>query len=269
MQRRWDKSKPPSGPFTLNRDCPQAQGLVAWYPFGGAASAGHLPDLAGSTHLAGVNSPTLDLGPNGEPVGKFVASSNQHFYGALSPITASPLTMAAWCNPPAGEVQTVIDVTGVDYSDFYRIVLVSDKVRANCGTVTGSAQANAITTASYNGAAWNLVGATFAGNADRTVYLNGGNAVNDTTNIIPSGIMTRAYLGMALTSFDAYLQPMNGQIGESWIWNIALSADIHQRLYDPGLRFELWYPLRSRKWFSIGGGGGGVSGSRIVMFTIT
>ncbi len=165
MIRRWDKSKPPTGPFALNRDCPQAQGLVAWWPMGGAG-VGYAQDLAGITHASpGTIASAMTLGDDGRPALSLVQASNQYLVAATCPVSAVPLTLTSWARPD-GSVQTTIFVCATDgtspHQNFFRIVLVSGYVRANCGTTTASAQANAITTTAYNAGQWNLVGATFS-----------------------------------------------------------------------------------------------------------
>ena len=251
MIRRWDKSKPPTGPFALNRDCPQAQGLVAWYPMG-AAGVGYAPDMAGTHHaIPGTRAASATLGDDGRPALSLVAASNQYLGAATAPITNAPVTLTAW-GKTDGSTQTPIFLCGATLNPFFRIVLVSNKVRANAGTDFNGTQANAITTASYTSGAWQLFGATFASRSDRTAYLNGGNAVNDTTALnanVTSILRTR--LGVAITTAEALLQPFNGDLGECGIWDVSLDASMHARLYSPATRFELWYPLRSRKWISI------------------
>ncbi len=256
MIRRWDKSKPPTGPFTLNLDAPQAQGLVAWWPMGGASGKVFVPDLTGKHHLAPGTAPGgVTLGSDGRPALSFVAASSQYLTVGTAPVDAVPLTLTAWGKADSSH-QTPIYIGGVANDNFFRIVLVSGKVRANCSTLTGPTQANAITSASYTTGAWQLFGATFASTGSRTVYLNGGNAVSETaTTIAPTAVNTRVFLGTAITVADAILQPWNGDLGEAGVWNVALSADMHARLYNEGTRFELWYPLRSRKWMVSAGGG--------------
>lgn len=256
MDRRWDKSKPPQGPFALNRDCPQAQGLVAWWPVGPHGSGKVLPDLANTYTLTTGTAGTPTLLGTGAPAVALSAASNQYLLNDATPITALPLSISAW-GQTDGSTQTVFQIlagTG-NHNDFCRIVLVSNKVRVNVGTVTGGAQSNAITTASYTNGRQHLFSASCASSTSRTVYLDGTNAVTDTASIAPVNAFTRLRFGVALTTADALLQPFNGSLGETGLWNRALAADEHMRLWSPATRYELWYPLRSRKWFTQGGGG--------------
>lgn len=254
MDRRWDKSKPPQGPFTLNRNCPQAQGLVAWWPVGPHGGANRVEDLAGAYVLTTGTAGSPSMLPSGRPAIKFSAASSQHLLNNTTPVTGWPLTISAW-GATDGSTQSPIYIGGADVDNFCRIVLVSNAVRANCGTNTGPTQANAITTATYTNGREHLFSASFASNTSRTVYLDGGSAVSDTTSIGPDASFSRIRFGAALTVADAILQPWNGILGECAIWSRALSADEHMRLWSPATRYEMWYPLRSRKWFVQGGGG--------------
>lgn len=252
MIRRWDKSKPPTGPFALNLDCPQARGLVAWYPMG-MAGKNYAADLAGNNHAGlGTAASAMTLGDDGRPALSLVAASNQYLAVPTCPKSAVPLTLTAWAKPPSG-TQTVIYVGATGGTrpeeNFCRIVLVSGYVRANFGGA--GPQANAITTVAYTAGAWSLFSASFTANNSRTVYLNGANAVTETTSITPGASFSRIRLGVAITTSEALLQPLNGDLGECGIWDVSLDASMHARLYSPATRFELWYPLRSRKWISI------------------
>lgn len=254
MDRSWDKSRPPQGPFALNRDCPQAQGLVGWWPVGPHGGGKVLPDLANTYTLTTGAAGTPTLLGTGAPAVALAAASNQYLLNNATPVTGLPLSIAAW-GQTDGSTQTVFQIlagTG-NHNDFCRIVLVSNKVRVNVGTVTGGAQSNAITTASYTNGRQHLFSASCASSTSRTVYLDGTNAVTDTTSIAPVNAFTRLRWGIALTTADALLQPFNGSLGETGLWNRALSADEHMRLWSPATRYELWYPLRSRKWFTQGG----------------
>lgn len=247
IDRQWDKSKPPMGAFALNKSCPQAQGLVAWYPWGNQSSAAQCFDMVSRTHLTPSNAPTIRTGQYGEMVGNFVQASSQFFSnGVASPVGGMPLAITAWGNTDTS-TQTVIWVgNGPVGTDFYRIVLVSGKVRANIG-VAPATQSNAITTASYTAGIDQLFGATFTSATSRDVYLNGGNSVNDATNVSPAAPNSVAMGTLILLAGN--IQFYAGKMGECGIWNIALSPQLHQRLYNPATRYELWYPLRSAKWF--------------------
>lgn len=255
MSRRWDKSKPPSGPFALNRDCPQAVGLVAWWPMGGASGPKLVVDEAGRSHLAGTASP-MTLGPTGAPTCVFNGSSDV-LTAAAAPVTAMPLTLAGWAT--AGSSSLVGSILSLDAglaafasANFYRLVVVGSaspkQVRANQGLSGSEVQAT-------YGAGWVAgqefhTAGVFTSTTSRAVYYNGALGTSDTTSLAAPTV-SQATLGRhSVTGSEQY---WSGTLGEAGAWAVALPAHIIARLYDPGTRFELWYPLRSPRWISLGG----------------
>ncbi len=254
MDRRWDKSKPPQGPFTLNRDCPQAQGIVAWWPMGNASGSVLLLDEAGKYHLSGSAS-GMTIGPSGAPSASFNGSSS-YLSNAAAP-SNMPLTLAAWATPnSASLVGTILSVdNGDDSGQLFRMVVVGTaspkEIRANHrDTISGEANASYgagwVSGTEFHGAA------VFTSTSSRAIYYNGALGISNST-VMNSLSVSRVQMGRNQSS--AARQYWSGTIGESGVWNVALSADNIRRLYDQGTRFELWYPLRSRKWFTQGGAG--------------
>lgn len=255
--RRWDKSRPPTGPYTLNRDAPQARGLVAWWPMGGRTTRALLIDEAGNFNLSGTTT-RVDIGPTGAPVCVFNGSSDVVSTSA-APVTAMPLTLAGWAN--AGSSSLVGSILSVDAglaafgsANFYRLVVVGSaspkQVRANQGNSGSEVQAT-------YGAGWVAgrefhVAGVFTSVTARDVYYNGALGASDSANLTAPTV-SQAVMGRhSVTGSEQY---WNGNLGEAGVWNIALPAHIIARLYDPGTRYELWYPLRSRKWISAPAGG--------------
>lgn len=253
--RTIDFSRPPTGPFALNRDCPQAQGILGWWPMGAASGAKLVFDHVGKAHLAGTTSP-MTLGPSGAPNCVFNGSSDV-LTAATAPVTAMPLTLACWAT--AGSASLVGSILSLDAglaafgsANFYRLVVVGSaspkQVRANQGNSGSEAQAT-------YGAGWVAgrefhVAGVFSGVASRDVYYNGALGASDTTNLTAPTV-SQAVLGRhSVTGSEQY---WSGNLGEAGVWGIALPAHIIARLYDPSTRFELWYPLRSPRWISMGG----------------
>lgn len=250
--RRWDKSKPPTGPFTLNRDCAQAQGLVAWWPMGGASGGKLIVDLSGSYHLSGTAS-SMVLGPDGRPLTGFNGSSTV-FNSASTPVSAMPLTLASWATSnSASLVGSMLSVdnglAAFGSANFCRLVVVGSaspkQVRANQGFSGGETQAT-------YGAGWvagtefHTVG-VFTSTTSRAVYYNGTLGTTDTSSLSAPSL---SQVNVGRHSVTGSEQWWSGSLGEQAVWNQALSADLVRRLYDQGTRYELWYPLRSRKWFT-------------------
>ena len=256
MDRRWDKSKPPRGPFTVNRDCPQAAGLVGWWPMGGPSGAKLVFDHVGKAHLAGTTSPPT-LGPTGAPNCVFNGSSDV-LTAAAAPVTAMPLTLAGWAT--AGSASLVGSILSIDAglaafgsANFYRLVVVGSaspkQVRANQGESASEVQAT-------YGAGWVAgrefhAAGVFSGVASRDVYYNGALGASDTTNLTAPTVSQTVLGRHSVTGSEQYWA---GNLGEAGVWAVALPAHIIARLSDPGTRFELWYPLRGKRWISLGGG---------------
>ena len=51
----------------------------------------------------------------------------------------------------------------------------------------------------------------------------------------------------------------NGNIGDARYYNSVLTPAVIAEIADPAKKFELWYPLRSKKWISIAAVGGTVA----------
>lgn len=252
--RRWDKSKPPTGPFALNRDCPQAQGLVAWWPMGGASGGKLIVDLAGKYHLSGAAS-SMVLGPDGRPITGFNGSSTV-FTASGTPASSMPLTLASWGTSNSSSlVGSMLSVdaglAGFGSANFYRLVVVGSaspkQVRANQG-VTGTEVQATYGAGWVAGTEFHVVG-VFTSTTSRDVYYNGALGASDTTSLSAPSVNQVNVGRHSVTGSEQY---WSGTLGEQAVWNIALAADAIRRLYHPGTRYELWYPLRSRKWFTQG-----------------
>ena len=252
--RRWDKSRPPTGPFALNRDCPQAQGLVAWYPMGGAAGQKYVPNLVGAERpLTPVNSPPMTLGPHGRPAFRFSAGSSQRLsYTTAALVTALPLTLACWAKPTDNTItssllyldntanidkQIGLDISGTE---------ANDPLRAWSGTT--SSKCNNPTFG-----AWSHFAGVFTSVSSWMAYINAVAGTAATSGGSNASGNTRLDVGAQFRSdFSSGVNFHTGEIGEIQIYDIAVAQEVLARLASPGTAFELWYPLRSRKWFTQG-----------------
>ena len=247
MSRRWDKSKPPSGPFALNRDCPQAVGLVAWYPMG-MAGKGYVADAIDRYHLSGTTG-TPTLSADGAPALGFSAGG----LGVVAlPVSAFPLTMAAWCRPSAvanGNILGLCSNTGASGYGRKLLFAHSDGGIKAYSQGDGAGEFKAVASGSYSAGRWMHAATVFASASDSRTYRDGGNKGTSTTFRDWGTSADRVRLGDDNSGGNFF----SGDIGESGIWAAALDDGLIWRLYDPGTRFELWYPLRSPRWISLGG----------------
>lgn len=245
MIRRWDRSRPPRGPFTLNYGSPMAQGLVAWWPQ--IAADGFAPDMSMSgNHASRVSGVSFGVGLRGERVTTYAGAG---LMTASAPLTTAPLSLTCRCVPTVSQTSVPLSLDraadGLAINYFFLVLLAGPgAVRMQVAGQLAASSTNYVV-----GQLTNIVGVAAASN-DRRVYLNGGGKGTDTAAGTPAGVNEIAigqYGGGGSLFFT-------GSIGEQAVYNRALTDADALRHSDPGLMFELWYPLRSRKWISIATG---------------
>lgn len=246
MLRAWDKSKPPTGPFSLNRDCPQAQGLVAWYPMGGPSARGVVFDIAGAAHLSGtVNAMTL--GDAGQPATTFVSASTQFLSVSSVPASAYPLTIAAWARPATVHSGCIAGIGRSAGAATPGRKLIFAHSAGNIRAYNENDSASSvfpISSGSYAAGGWVHAAGVFD-SSNTTAFRNGANKASLTSPTFGTPDKTR--IGHDVSTGNYF----DGDVGETGFWSVALSDNLVYRLYDRSTRYELWYPLRSRKWFSL------------------
>lgn len=250
MDRRWDKSKPPRGPFVLNRDCAAAQGLVLWWPVGAHGSKA-LFDGAGSNHPDTFTGLTPTLGTTGEPALDFANGSSSIIQSSTVPVYAAPLSLGMWFAKT-----TAADTTGHGLASFGDYTLGNPSPRRyqfdtfggdlrwlSVGASAGVASKSGIVSKRWHHALGIEISST-----SRYAVLDGVAGTQNTTSATPGGTQNRFVVG-AIFDLGTNQGFFSGQIGEVCAWNRSVYDD-RQALADPGRRFELWYPLRSKKWFA-------------------
>jgi hypothetical protein len=147
---------------------------------------------------------------------------------ATTPITALPLTMACWANP--ANVTTYYTLMAVlrtaAGTDSYAILGINgagvgDPVIAEY--TNGSTYASASTTAGYSANTWQHFCAVFSATNSRAVYLNGGSAGTNTTNVASAAAWTGMQLG-GYADGDGNFDSVNGPIAHCALWNVAFTA---------------------------------------------
>lgn len=250
--RRWDKSKPPTGPFTLNRDCPQARGLVAWYPMGGASGGGKLYDRLGTNHHV-ETAITRSLDDAGAPVTVFNGSTSL-IETTVVPVYAAPLSIGIWFYKNVAAA----DTTNYSLCAFGNVAgTAPDPRRFQMDTYNGDlrwlAVANSVGVASKSGIVakkWHHALGIEISSTSRYVALDGALSTQNITSATPSGTQNRFSLGFIWDN-SIYSGPLSGMMGEVCVWSNS-QYDNAARISSPATRYELWYPLRSRKWISVG-----------------
>lgn len=247
MIRRWDKSKPPTGPFALNKDSPLARGLVAWWPMGDAGLS-YVPDRAGISHLTpGTRPGAATILDDGHPALTFASASSQYL-GVTLPTGSTGFSAGAWFKTTTTAAQQWIIGCGTSSTvQYWGLAVANDgNLRAQVDgqtTVPNAAIATIATSANvlHHGL---LVSAS---TTSTRVYQNGVRGTDAATNIGPNAPNQRGIIEVGALFYNSSRGSyFSGSIGELQLWNRILTDDDARLLSQH--RFELWYPLRSRKW---------------------
>ena len=154
----------------------------------------------------------------------FVAATTQYLVNTTPPLTAIPLTMA--CRFRSNDATTRYYMMSVSADDGDRIGL---GVRGEAGGDPIDAQAyngansNPLSTTGYSANTWHHACCVAAASNSLTVYLDGGGKATVATDV-PCSAFTRMHIGCIYwhpTTAIAY--PLDGQLAECAIWNVALT----------------------------------------------
>jgi hypothetical protein len=158
--------------------------------------------------------------------------TSQYLYTTSVPVTNFPLTMCAWFYPDSLNGYHALVNLSSEATVGYTIALdarggdAGDPVSAvdyRSPFPAGFIVAN--TTVPYATGTWQHAAAVFTSNASRTVYLDGGNAVTNTSsNTDPFRTYNRVGIGVYFSSNNTPFSYLDGRIAEVGIWNAALTA---------------------------------------------
>ena len=154
--------------------------------------------------------------------------TNQSILATTAPATGEPLTIAAWFYPDSATTRTAIVSLAANAltGDFFALVQDGTKVGDPiCATKYsgGSDAGEAVSSTGYTTGAWNHGAAVFASNTSRTIYLNGGGKVENTTlRGSATGISRTAVGALARSTISAFF---DGRVAEAGIWTATLNDD--------------------------------------------
>lgn len=151
-------------------------------------------------------------------------SATPDFFNTATAIPAGvpyPCTLAGWFKSGTATNMSILSIQQAVSTGYLSLRVDGSHVIAEY--FDGTVDAIATTAATYTSNTWTHAAGTFAvASASRTAYLNGGNAVTDSTSA--SNItLTSTSIGEIRRSTPAY--PFNGSLAECGIWNIILSAN--------------------------------------------
>ena len=137
-------SNVPRWPFTLNRDSPQAQGLVAWWP---VVLGNGLVDLSGNNHNAALTAVTLQPSKFGNIATQYDGANSFAQVPAGSGSVFEPVqdlfTITCWIDSFAAEGEgneAIFDASGSGGDDGYFLFIsdTTDSLRFNMKTGSGA-----------------------------------------------------------------------------------------------------------------------------------
>lgn len=227
-------ARPTLSQVRLNWNAPLAEGLVVWLPLTGYS----IVDLArGLAFSKSAPAPTLTTDLLG-PTWNFVQASPTYLLSSSTPLTAPPLTIAAWFN--ANAVTATRDIvsiaSSVNATDGFNL-----QQRANVGVGARASDSGGPTAAVSSkvvvAGQWHLGVATFTSTVSRAAYIDGRNPGTSSTSKTPTGL-DRVGIGANVGSTIA--TPFDGLISNVCIWNRVLNAAEIWQLYDPSTRWQLY-----------------------------
>jgi len=153
----------------------------------------------------------------------YTANGTTQYLSAAAPVTAVPVTIAAWFYPTAS-VNGAIGYLGVASSQ-HRLQLsyrAARTVQAYAQSGSGFPSVESTATTPLN--TWAHACAVFSSNSSRSIFLNGGNSATNTTAISSPEAFTSTniFARTAASSVGTYFA---GSIAEFGIWNAALTAE--------------------------------------------
>ncbi len=218
----------------IRKGHPLARGLVALWPMweGGGGASGNIVDPE-RYRMLHFNTPTWTGSEIGTGLLFDDGSSEYAESSGIAPVTAVPLTLAAWFNTDASIAgrQTPLCLSDISSFEDFRIDLTgNEEVRA---TAFDGGDAAATTSNTYSLNSWNHAVAIFAAANDRTAILNRDLANKGTNNTAktPTGIDTVSAGRRALNGGNSF-GLMSGLLAMPAIWNRALPDAAAVELYE-------------------------------------
>lgn len=238
----------PNAPYSINWDSPQANGLIAWYP---ELYPGGAMDMVSGLNSISIISGVPLVGGHVNMGRGVVGTNNDGLTAVTSNATALPLTIMCWIySTDLTVAQIAMSVyiaatTTNRWSLDLRGDLAGDFVRATTSNAGGTN--SSISDAAYPANEPFHLAGVFAGDASRTVYLNGMGGPESTTSRALTGPTDRIRLMMQSTGGTTGLI---GGMFEARVYNRALTAAEVHEIWDPTTRWDLYWRPSQRVYFN-------------------
>ncbi len=154
----------------------------------------------------------------------FTAANSQYLNTGSTPVTSTPLTIAAWFYPTADANGTICSVgvtSGTNRQQLFYdpTSFAGAKLSANSLDNSGQSESNRSGVVELN--AWQHGAGVYTSSTERLAYHNGNAGTVNTVSRIPSGLNTITIGGRWNTAIGGLV---TGRIAEVGIWNAALTA---------------------------------------------
>lgn len=242
----------PRWPWRINRDSPQSDSLVAWWPLA------NVPFFDGIDLVNGGNFTLVNQG-SGSHTGATWQGDVQHGtvpsftrtdtsngdYMEIDKaiVTGVPFTLSIWFNTSldsSGQAPFSLQELGGAGNQWFNIQVRTDITFRIFVQTRASSQAEAQTAGGgFVLNEWRLATGVWAGTADRRAFLDDGkDSGTNTTDLTPTNI-DRTTIGRIGDSSPS--GHFVGQLADARVWNRALTNDEVFRLFDPKTRYDLYY----------------------------
>lgn len=153
--------------------------------------------------------------------------TNQFLFVPSAPALASPMTLAVWGRPSSMTgTRTLLAIGQTPAATRHRNQIVMLSTGAVRLATISSSTATVDTTSTSTTNTWVHVAGVVTSLSSRTIYMNGANAVTNTTTIAAYNTFTEMGIGAQQSSTaSTYENYWAGDLAEVGIWNVALSAD--------------------------------------------
>lgn len=152
----------------------------------------------------------------------FVPASSQHLTTASTPVSAYPMTLAAWAMVDDSNADRIVLAVNQSTTPFHRVTIF--RSLANDVRAQSFGSNNAVATAAGPSlATWFHIAGVFASATSRICYLNGTAGQTDTTTSTINTLNEIIVGGRRSTGGTVGLL-WDGKVADAGIWNAALTA---------------------------------------------
>lgn len=237
---RYRQDQQLSRPFRLNKNSPQAKGLVFWMPL---ARIEEYHDMVSKLKMTETNAPVWVSDAERGQALAFLAASTQYLENSSAMLTTTPVTMSAWFYPYDVVTSSALVCLGSSTGNWFSLIARGgfDGDYIDAATYENAVPSDAHSTSGFTANKWQHACGVFISNIDRRAYLDGGSEGTDVTDITPVNI-NRTSIGCSTYS-DIRYDYSNANIADVRIYNRPLTPSEVYQLYDPRTRFDLYEPI--------------------------